>query len=596
MRGDLVIGMAGSGGDGIVSAGESLIAAAAAEGYHAVMTKSFGSQIRGGESSCRVRVATSEVLNPGGALDVAVALNWDDFLMFGAELPVSGATVVLYDAKTGVAPDKLPLVGVTPREALAVPFANLAREHAGTERAKSSVILGLIAGYFEVAREALLHGMRRKLAKKGESVVESAERAFAAGEGWAAAHPLREPMPLARPAEPVPGKLLADGNEICAAAAIFAGCRFFGGYPITPSTEIMQFLSREIWKYGGAVLQAEDEIAGIGAAVGASFAGAKAMTATSGPGMSLKSEIMGLATIAELPLVVVNVQRGGPSTGIPTKPEQADLFQAAFSAHGDAVRPVLAPTSVADTFWTTVQAFNIAERYQTPVVLLSDQEIAQRKETIEPIDTSTIAVEERRRPGEGETQDYVRFRTTASGVSPISEPGMRGGNYLASGIEHNERGAPTASGAVHARMNEKRIGKLEPLKRRRDLFRVFGNDGAPLGLVSWGSSAGVCREALAIAQGMGLRAKLLVPCLVYPVAEEMYREFFASVRAGLVVEQSHQGQLYRVLRMFLDLPKGVRSFAKSGANPFLPTEVAEHLRTAALALQREAEDAREPQE
>ena len=135
MRGDLVIGMAGSGGDGIVSAGESLIAAAAAEGYHAVMTKSFGSQIRGGESSCRVRVATSEVLNPGGALDVAVALNWDDFLMFGAELPVSGATVVLYDARTGVSPDELPLVGVTPREALAVPFANLAREHAGTERA-----------------------------------------------------------------------------------------------------------------------------------------------------------------------------------------------------------------------------------------------------------------------------------------------------------------------------------------------------------------------------------------------------------------------------------------------------------------------------
>jgi 2-oxoglutarate ferredoxin oxidoreductase subunit alpha len=596
MRGDVVLGMAGSGGDGIVSAGESLIAAVAAQGYHAVMTKSFGSQIRGGESSCRIRIATREVLNPGGALDLAVALDWDDFLKFGAELTVSGATVVLYDARTGVAPDKLPLVGVLPREALAVPIAELARVHGGTERAKNSVVLGLVAGYVDVAPEALLGPLRRKLARKGEAVVAAAEKSFAAGAEWAAAHPLREPIRLAPPLPPAAPKLLTDGNEICGAAALFAGCRFFGGYPITPSTEIMQFLSREIWKYGGAVLQAEDEIAGIGAAVGASFAGTKAMTATSGPGMSLKSEVLGLATIAELPLVIVNVQRGGPSTGMPTKPEQADLFQAAFSAHGDAVRPVLAPTSVADTFATTVEAFNVAERYQTPVVVLSDQEIAQRKETLDPIDTAALRVEERRRPGEGELADYVRFRATESGVSPISAPGQPGGNYLASGIEHNEQGAPTASGAVHARMNAKRIAKLEPLKRRRDLFRVFGSEGAPLGLVSWGSSAGVCREALGLAEALGLRAKLLVPYLVYPVAEEVYREFFASVRAGLVVEQSHQGQLYRVLRMFLDLPKGVRPLARSGANPFLPGEVADKLQAAALALQREAEDAREPQE
>jgi 2-oxoglutarate ferredoxin oxidoreductase subunit alpha len=402
-------------------------------------------------------------------------------------------------------------------------------------------------------------------------------------------------MLLAKPAGGTAPRPLADGNEICAAAALFAGCRFFGGYPITPSTEIMQLLSREIWKYGGAVLQAEDEIAGIGAAVGASFAGVKAMTATSGPGMSLKSEIMGLATIAELPLVIVNVQRGGPSTGIPTKPEQSDLYQAVFSAHGDVVRPVLAPTNVTDTFWTTVQAFNIAERYQTPVILLSDQEIAQRKETLGEIDTA-LAIEERRRPAGAELEPYVRFAHTASGVSPISHPGLAGGNYLASGIEHNEHGAPTASGAVHARMNDKRAHKLAPLSRRRDLFQVFGDDQAPLALVGWGSCAGLCREALAHARGLGLSAKLLVPHLLYPVAEEVYEDFFASVRAGLVVEQSHQGQLYRILRMFLELPRGVRSLAKSGANPFVPSEVAEELHRAAEALQRKGEDAREPQE
>ena len=210
---------------------------------------------------------------------------------------------------------------------------------------------------------------------------------FQAGLDFAAAHPLEEDRKLAAPQAGRGAKLLTDGNDMCAAAAIFAGCTFFAGYPITPSTEIMQFLDREIWKYGGTVLQAEDEIAGIGAVVGASFAGKKAMTATSGPGMSLKTEMLGLASIAELPLVCVNVQRGGPSTGMPTKAEQSDLFQAAFSAHGDCLRPVLAPTGVGDMFGITVEAFNLAEHYQTPVIVLSDQEISQRKEIVEPIDT-----------------------------------------------------------------------------------------------------------------------------------------------------------------------------------------------------------------
>jgi 2-oxoglutarate/2-oxoacid ferredoxin oxidoreductase subunit alpha len=596
MRNDLVIGMAGSGGDGIVSAGESLLAAAAAEGYSGIMTKSFGPQIRGGESSCRVRLSTAPVSNPGGTLDVAVALNWDDFMRFGAELPVGGHTVVIYESRTGVAPDRLPLVGVTPSEVLPVPIGELAQQAAGTDRAKVSVVLGLLSGFFSIPGEAILRGIRKKLAKKGTELVEANERAFATGAQYAVDHPLRAPLALSPIEGDAPRKLLSDGNEMCAAGAIFAGCGFFGGYPITPSTEVMQFLSREIWKYGGAVLQAEDEIAGVGAALGASFAGTKAMTATSGPGMSLKSEIIGLASIAELPLVIVDVQRGGPSTGIPTKAEQADLFQAAFSAHGDVVRPVLAPIDVADTFKVTVEAFNIAERYQTPVIVLSDQEIAQRKETLDPIDVSQLEVEERRQPAGAELDGYVRFRFTDSGVSPVSHPGMPGGNYLGSGIEHNEHGDPTASGAMHARMNEKRFAKLEPLKNRKDLFLVEGDPGAPLALVSWGSSAGVCREALALAQADGLNVKLLVPHLLYPVADEVYRDFFASVRGGLVVEQSHQGQLYRILRMFLDLPKGVVSFAKSGANPFLPSEVVTRLSDVALALQRRQADARQPQE
>ncbi len=591
MDSDLMIGMAGSGGDGIVSAGESLTSAAAYEGYHVIMAKAFGSQIRGGESSCRVRISNEPIFNSAGTLDVAVALNWDDFMKFGAELPVGGKTVVIYDAGCGIPPDEIPLIGVSPSEVCSVPIAEMARRTSGGDRAKNIVVLGLLAGWFGIAREALLRGMHKRFAKKSQAVLQGAEDAFAAGVEYATDHPLQRARALAPASGKAGGKLLVDGNEMCAAAALFAGCEFFGGYPITPSTEIMQFLSREIWKYGGALLQAEDEIAGVGAALGASFAGKKSMTATSGPGMSLKTEMLGLASIAELPLVVVDVQRGGPSTGMPTKSEQADLFQAVFSAHGDVLRPVLAPTCVADTFAVTVHAFNVAERFQTPVVILSDQEIAQRKESLDPIDTTQFARLERREPTDAELQSYRRFRFTDDGVSPISHPGMLGGNYQGAGIEHNDAGAPTASGAVHARMTEKRFHKFDALRAQSDLFRIEGDPGAALALISWGSTAGVCREALRLARDAGLRVKLLTPLLLYPVVEETYLEFLTGVHAGLVVEQSYQGQLFRLMRMYVDLPPGIESLARSGAIPFQPTEIVEHLGELALRLQRRHEDA-----
>jgi len=447
------------------------------------------------------------------------------------------------------------------------------------------VVLGLMAGWLGIGREEVIAGIRKRLSKKGAEIVERAEKAFHAGVEYAEQHPLKTSRLMAEPSAPT-AKFVVDGNDLCAAAAIVAGCDFFSGYPITPSSEIMHFLGREIWKYGGTMLQAEDEIAGVGAVVGASFAGKKAMTATSGPGMSLKTEMLGLASIAELPLVCVNVQRGGPSTGIPTKGEQSDLFQAVFSAHGDVIRPVLAPVSAEDMFPITIEAFNLAEHYQTPVIILSDQEVGQRKETAEPIDAASITLVERRRPAEKELERYTRFRFTETGISPISHPGMKGGNYLASGIEHNEQGAPTANGEMHSRMNDKRLKKFNPLKQRRDLFIVDGSADAPLGLVSWGSVAGAAIEAFQIAVRQGLRVKLLVPRLLYPVSEEIYQEFFASLTRGLVVEQNHQSQLFRLLRMFVDVPEGVVSFARSGANPITPAGILDKLRRAVMELQR----------
>lgn len=578
---DLVIGMAGSGGDGIVSAGESLISAAAQEGYYAILTKSFGSQIRGGESSCRLRVSTSPVLNPGGSLSVAVALNWEDFLRFGGELPVTADTVVVYELKTGVAPDAIPLK-TKPAIVRAAPIEELAKSAAGTLQAKNNVVLGLLAGWFGLGRQAILDGIRKKFGKKGADVLAGNERAFAAGIAYAEQNPIDDSKRMAPAVGNAAKRRVTDGNEICAEAALFAGCKFFGGYPITPATEIMQHLQRDIWKHGGSLLQAEDEIAGIAAVVGASFAGVKSMTATSGPGLSLKSEVLGLASQAELPLVCVNVQRGGPSTGLPTKPEQADLFASAFSAHGDSVRPILAPISVADMFGVTVEAFNVAEQYQTPVIVLSDQEIAQRKDIIDVVDTSGFKLVSRLVPTEQELAGgYTRFRLTESGVSAITHPGLKGGGYLAAGIEHNEKGAPTSSGEMHEKMNDKRLRKLDPLKQRRDLFVFEGDPQAEIGVISWGSVAGSALEAIRTANARGLKVKLMIPKLLYPIAEDIYRDFFASLRTCLVVEQSHQGQLHKLVRMWVDVPAQFLSLARSGANPIAPECVIAKLKSVA---------------
>ncbi len=565
-----------------MSAGEALASMAARAGYHAIVTKSFGSQIRGGESSCRARLSTRRLHTPAGTLDVAIVLDWDDYQRLASELPIDEHTLVVFEAATKVAADQLPLP-VQPFEVRGVPFAAIARAATGDDQARNAVLLGMLAGWLDLPAEALAAALRARLGQKAS--VESITLGFRAGGQHAADHPLARSRQLDRPTE-AKVRHLADGNQMCAAGAIFAGCRFFGGYPITPATEVMQMLQRDLPRYGGTVLQCEDEIAGIGAAIGASFAGDKAMTATSGPGMSLKAEMMGLATIAELPLVIMNVQRGGPATGLPTKSEQADLFQAVFSAHGDAPRPVLAVTSVADTFLTTIEAFNIAEALQTPTIVLSDQEIAQRKETFDAIDTSRIELVERLCPAPADLAGgYDRFALTESGVSPITHPGLEGGSYLAGGIEHDPHGHPTNSGHMHGRMMDKRQRKLARLASREDLFTVYGDPAAPLAIIAWGSIAGVAREAIERCEAEGIRAKLLVPRLLFPVAQGVYASFFTGVRAGFVVEQNHQGQLHRLLRMYLEVPRGLRSLARTGANPFAPAELVAELAAAAQRME-----------
>ncbi len=569
---DITIGMVGSGGDGVVSAGEFLVSAAAAEGLYAYLLKAFGPQIRGGESSCRVRISDHRLYTHGTGIDVLVAFNWEDFVKMRSELVVKDGVFVIYEEKDPTPEGDIPLDPAIKRTVRKIPLTKIALDVAGTALAKNIVTLGIIGEAFRLPTDGLKHAIRTKFAKKGEKVIDSNIAALEGGASWAREHLQEIPRRLTY----VRGtpKIALTGNEAFAAGALYAGCRFYAGYPITPSSEILEWMARELPKFGGTCVQAEDEIAAIGMLAGVSFAGGKCMTSTAGPGLSLMTEALGLATTAELPMVVVDCQRTGPSTGIPTKPEQSDLYQALFSAHGDAPRVVMAPIDVPDSFRVAVEAFNIAETYQTPVVVLSDQLIAQRKVSIERIDPKQIAVVDRRKPSPQELEPYERFRVTPDGVSPMAIPGMRGGAYVAAGIEHDELGDPTSSGEVHERMNEKRIRKLEPLRERGDLVLRFGREDARVGVISWGSTVSALREVLDVMAEQGRHFKILAPSVIYPLPVAIVQRFTDSVDRLLVIEMNHLGQFYRYLRMHVDLPPGkVKAYHRSGGRVFDVHEV-----------------------
>ncbi|HEX6640319.1 MAG TPA: 2-oxoglutarate synthase, partial [Thermoanaerobaculia bacterium] len=295
--------------------------------------------------------------------------------------------------------------------------------------------------------------------------------------------------------------------------------------------------------------------------------------ATSGPGLSLMSEMLGLSSIAEIPTVTINVQRGGPSTGIPTKSEQSDLFHAVYGGHGDMPRVVLAPCDVEDAFHTTVDAFNIAEEYQLPVIVLSDQDIAQRRETID--EASLVHDVVQRRIAEAPDDSYLRYAVTEDGVSPMTVPGMPGGMYQTNGLEHDETGRPSAMFVTHERMNAKRYRKLEAIAKEYALFERFGVADPELGILCWGSSAGPVREAVERMNAQGAGVAAFVPRILAPLPVEALNAFLYPCRRVLIVETSFAGQFHRYLRSLADLPRDTRVLARSGGKALTVAEIIE---------------------
>jgi 2-oxoglutarate/2-oxoacid ferredoxin oxidoreductase subunit alpha len=568
---ELTLSIVGSGGDGAVAAGDILVMACASEGLNVIKTEAYGPQIRGGESSCTVRISSVPIYAQGDAIDTLVVFNWADFARFSNELMPSKDAVIFHEEKDA------PPAGLK-AAFIPVPFATAARE-AGAPNGKNILALGILAAAFGLPAEPIRSAIRGRFGKKAAAIVEGNLKAF--DRGGEIGNEVGKSIKKFKYEKSAP-KLMMSGNEASAVGAIDAGCRFFAGYPITPSSEILHFLSEWLPKIGGSCLQTEDELAAIGAVVGGSFAGVKSMTATSGPGLSLMAEMIGLSSMAEVPSVIVNVQRGGPSTGLPTKSEQSDLLHAVFASHGDTPRAVIAPSDVEESYHATVDAFNIAEEFQMPVIVLSEQSIAQRRETISG-DKLEHEVVDRRLATPDELEEFKRYRVTENGVSPMSVPGMKGGEYQTNGLEHDEFGSPSSMFVTHEKMNNKRYRKLEALAAKYRLFRRFGPAKADLGIICWGSTAGPVREALDRLNVGDLRVAAFVPQMIMPLPKKELEEFIASCSELLVIELSHSAQFYQYLRTQVDLPKKTRVYARSGGKSLGVSEIIEQCVTGVLA-------------
>ncbi|MEA3500471.1 MAG: 2-oxoacid:acceptor oxidoreductase subunit alpha [Candidatus Marinimicrobia bacterium] len=583
-RNNIVIGIAGSGGDGIITAGDLLMKSASKDGLFVFMLKSYGPQIRGGESSIKLRMSQNPVATQGDKLDILVVLNWKDFPRFKLELLLEDEVVIISDSADKFPEEDIPIDKNKMKKWYKIPIAKIAKEASGTTQSKNIVMLGIISELFNLPKETLKKSIKKKFDRKGQKVVDTNINAINAGQNYVI-NSLEKIDDLVFEYKKNDPRIVMDGNEAIAYGAVYAGLEYFAGYPITPSSEIMQWIAKFLPKYGGTVMQMEDELASINAVIGASFAGKKSMTATSGAGISLMNEGIGLASMTELPAVIVNVQRGGPSTGLPTKTEQADLMQAIWGSHGDSPRVVLAPADVEDCFDTTILAFYIAEKYQMPVIILSDGFIGHRKESINPERIKSKKsgfkkINRRQTPNEEELKDYKRFKYTKTGISPIAYPGIKGGEHQTAGIEHDEYGFPSSDVDIHHKMTFKRYAKYDAIKKEFDFKRFYGDEDAEIGIIAWGSTKGAVKEAVKKAQENGIKIHAIIPQIIYPFLTKSFKEFLKKKKKVIVVEMAYSGPFVRYLRGFVDFGKynvKIYPYRIPGGAPFTVEEILEQI-------------------
>ncbi|PHK48982.1 2-oxoacid:acceptor oxidoreductase subunit alpha [Staphylococcus edaphicus] len=571
MRSQVSWKVGGQQGEGIESTGEIFATAMNRKGYYLYGYRHFSSRIMGGHTNNKIRVSTTPVHAISDDLDILIAFDQETIELNHHEMRED--SVIIADSKAK--PEKPENCRA---QLIDLPFTATAKA-LGTALMKNMVAIGATCAVMELDIadfEALINNM---FTKKGDKVVELNIEAL--NEGYRLMNEQLGSVQADFVLESTNGKphLYMIGNDAIGLGALSAGSRFMAAYPITPASEIMEYMIENLPKVGGTVVQTEDEIAAANMAIGSNYAGVRAFTASAGPGLSLMMEAIGLSGMTETPFVVINTQRGGPSTGLPTKQEQSDLMQMIYGTHGDIPKIVVAPTDAEDAFYLTIEAFNLAEIYQCPVIVLSDLQLSLGKQTVEKLDYSKIEIKrgemiqsEIEREEDDKTY-FKRYALTESGVSPRPIPGVKGGIHHVTGVEHNEEGKTSEAADNRQQQMDKRMRKTEHLLIEEPVEADVQHEVADILYLGFISTKGAIQEGKLRLESQDIKVNHLQIRQLHPFPSETIQKEVDKASKVIVVEHNYQGQLANILKMNVNLGDKLVNQTKYDGTPFLPHEI-----------------------
>ncbi len=571
----------GQQGEGVESTDRIFSTALNRLGYYLYGYRHFSSRIKGGHTNNKIRISTYPIRAISDDLDILVAFDQETIDFNAHELKVNG--VIIADSKFNpVLPN-----GIKAR-LFPVPITQIAEE-LGTSLFKNMAASGASWALLGLPIDVFNKAVEEEFSRKGSAIVEKNIEAVRKGAEsvLTQAGGVLSEFTL----QPADGKkkLFMIGNDAIGLGAIAAGCRFMAAYPITPATEIMEYLVKNLPKFGGTVIQTEDEISACTMAIGANYGGVRTMTASAGPGLSLMMEAIGLSGMTETPLVIVNTQRGGPSTGLPTKQEQSDLNAMIYGTHGEIPKIVFSPSTIEECFYDTIQAFNLAEMYQCPVIMLTDLQLSLGKQSSEILNFDQIqiqrgAIVEHPEPLE-ENVLFKRYEFKENGVSPRVIPGTKHGIHHVTGVEHDQFGRPSEGTENRTKMMDKRLSKLNNIQFHKPINVDAPHQEPDILLIGMGSTGGTIDEARSRLSQQGIKTNHITVRLLHPFPTESLKPYLLKAKNVLVIENNATGQLADQIKLHVGQHEKIDSFLKYNGNPFLPSEIEQKCKEMRLVWQ-----------
>ncbi len=540
---DFTVRIGGQAGDGSLATGELLSRYLRRAGYYVATDKDFPSRIRGGHTSYAIRGSEKKIYSIHDKIDALLAFDDDSLKLHLNEIETGGA--LIYDssrAKITIDRKDVRIIGL--------PFTIKAKNELGNEIIKNTMSLGILTKIFGLDIELMKETISDTYKKRGEKILKDNLRAYEIGLELSKDENRLENYSIQK-LKRDENKLLMMGNEAIALGAMAAGCKFIAAYPITPASDVLEFMSKYLPKTGGVAIQAESEISAINMAIGAAYAGIRSMVATSGPGFDLKTEAIGLASMIEQPVVILDAMRAGPSTGMPTKTEQSDINHAVYGGHGDKPKVVIVPGNVEEAFYMTFEAFNIAEIFQGPVIILTDELISWNKQVVNKFDINSLKINRGKLLLylESNEREFKRYEFSEDGISKRTIPGVKNGLHLETGDEHDEYGHITENPEIRNKMMEKRNKKMEYIKNMLFKSEIIG-DGENV-IVSIGSTMGPILEAMEMLKKDGIETKFVRIRTLLPFLEDPI-EIIDNAKRVFVVENNITGQLENLLKIYVN--------------------------------------------